>query len=39
MIHDENDLVVARDFFKKSKHACLYIQNEFPYGFKLLNHI
>ena len=45
MIHDENDvptdneLVVARDFFKKSKYACLYIQNQFPRGFKLLNHI
>ena len=38
-IHDENDvltdheLVVARDFFKKSKHACLYIQNKFPREF------
>ena len=32
-IHDENDvltddeLVVARDFFKKSKYACVYIRN------------
>ena len=39
MIHDENDvltddeLVVARNFLKKSKHACLYIRNEFPRGF------
>ena len=39
MIHDENDvltddeLVVARNFSKKSKHACLYIRNEFPRGF------
>ena len=39
MIHDENDvltddeLVVARKFFKKSKHASLYIQNELPCGF------
>ena len=38
MIHDENDvltddeLVVARNFLKKSKHACLYIRNEFPCG-------
>ena len=45
MIHDENDvltddeLVVARKFLKKSKHACLYIQNEFPRGFKLVDHI
>ena len=44
MIHDENDvltddeLVVARNFLK-SKYACLYIQNEFPRGFRLLNHI
>ena len=34
MIHDENDvltddeLVVARNFLKKSRHACLYIQNK-----------
>ena len=45
MIHDENDvltddeLVVARNFFKKSKHACLYIQNEFPCEFRLVNHV
>ena len=45
MIHDENDvltdneLVVARDFFKISKYACLYIQNESPRGFKFLNDI
>ena len=45
MIHDENDvptdneLVVARDVFKKSKYACLYIQNQFPREFKLLNHV
>ena len=45
MIHDENDvltddeLVVARNFLKKSKHVCFYIQNEFPSGFKLLNHL
>ena len=43
MIHDENDvltddeLVAVRIFFKKSKHACLYIRNEFPRGFRLLN--
>ena len=45
MILDENDvltddeLVVARNFFKKLEYACLYIQNEFPRGFKLLNHM
>ena len=39
MIHDENDvltvdeLVAARNFLKKSKHVCLYIENEFPRGF------
>ena len=44
MIHDENDvltddeLVIAKFFLKKSLHACLYIQKEFPRGFKLLNH-
>ena len=44
-IHDENDvltdkeLIVARDFLRSKKYACLYIQNEFPRGFKLLNHI
>ena len=44
-VHDENDvltvdeLIVARDFLKKSKYACLYIQNEFLRRFKLLNHI
>ena len=42
MIHDENnvltddELVVVSDFFKKLKHACLYIQNEHPRGFKVL---
>ena len=45
MIHHENDvladneLAVARNFLKKSRHACLYIQNEFPGEFKLLNRI
>ena len=45
MIHDENDvltddeLVAAKNFVKKSKHACLYIRNEFPRGFRLLNHV
>ena len=43
MIHDENDvltdeLVVVRGISKNSEHACLYICNEFPHGFKLLNH-
>ena len=39
LIHDENDvltddeLVVARNFLKKSRHACLYTRNEFPRGF------
>ena len=35
----ENELVVARNFLKKSKPAYLYIQNEFLCGFKLLNYI
>ena len=29
----DDELVVARNFSKKSKHACLYIRNEFPRGF------
>ena len=39
MIHDENDvltddeLVVVRGILRESKHACLYIRNEFPRGF------
>ena len=42
MKHEENnvlpddELVVVRDFFKKLKHACLYIRNEHPRGFKVL---
>ena len=45
MIYDENDvltddeLVIVRGILKKSKHACLYISNEFPRGFGLLNHV
>ena len=44
-IHEENDvikdneLIFAKKFFKKSKYGCLYIRNEYPCGFKLLNHI
>ena len=44
MIHDENDvltddkLVIVRGILRKSKHACLYIRNEFPRGFRLLNY-
>ena len=43
MIYEENDvltddeLVAAREFLKSEKYGCLYIQNEFPCGFKLLN--
>ena len=45
MIHDKNnvltddELVVVRDLLRRSKDACLYIQNEFSRRFKLLNHI
>ena len=45
MIHDENDvltddeLVVVRGLLKNSEQACLYICNEFPRGFRLLNHV
>ena len=43
-IHDGNDVltdnwfVIVRGFLRKSKHVCLYIQNEYPCGFRLLNH-
>ena len=43
MIHDKNnvltddELVVVRAFLKKLKHACLYIRNKHPRGFKPLN--
>ena len=42
MIHDENsvltddELVIVRDFLRTPKHACLYIRNEHPRGFKVL---
>ena len=45
VIHEENDvltdneLIVAKKCLKKSKYGCLYIRNEYPRGFKLLNHI
>ena len=45
MIHEENDvltedeLVVAREFLKSKKYGCLYIRNEFPRGFRLLDHV
>ena len=38
-IHDEkdvltdNELVVVSYLLKKSRHACLYIPNEYPRGF------
>ena len=44
-IHDENDvltddeLVVGRDFERESRYGSLYIQNEYPRGFRLLNHV
>ena len=44
-IHEENDLlndndiIVVRKFFKKSKSECLYMRNEYPRGFELLNHL
>ena len=45
LINDENnvltddELVIARNFLRTSKHACLYIRNEHPCRFNLLNHI
>ena len=44
-IHDENnvltddELVVVRDSLRNSKYACLYIRNEHPREFKVLNHV
>ena len=35
----DNELVVARDFLRESRYGSLYIQNEFPRGFRLLNHV
>ena len=35
----DDELVVVRSILKSSEHACLYICNEFPCGFKLLNHV
>ena len=43
-IHDKNDvltddkLVIVTGLLRKSKHAWLYIQNEYPRGFRQLNH-
>ena len=42
-IHDESDvltddeLVVARGLSRESRHGCLYIRNEYPRGFRMLN--
>ena len=44
-IHEENDvltddeLVVARGLLRESRYGCLYMQNEYPRGFRLLNHV
>ena len=43
MIHNENnvltddELVIVRGLLKKSKHARLYMPNEHPHRFKVLN--
>ena len=43
MIHDENNVsmhhesVIVRDFLRTSKHPCLYIRNEHPRVFSVLN--
>ena len=42
-MHDEknvltdDELFIVRDFLKTSKHVCLYIRNEHPRGFNVLN--
>ena len=44
-IHEENhvltddELVVAIGLLKESRYGYLYIQNEYPRGFRLLNHV
>ena len=44
-IHEENDvltddeLVVARGLLRESRYGCLYIRNEYPRGFRMLNHV
>ena len=44
-IHDENDvltddeLVAARDLLRESRYGCLYIRNEYPRGFRMLNQV
>ena len=44
IIHDENnaltnnELVIVRDLLKLAKRICVYIRNEHPRGFKVLNH-
>ena len=44
-IHEENDLlednelVVARGILRESRYGCLYIRNQYPRGFRLLNHV
>ena len=44
-IHEENDvltddeLVIARGLLRESKYGCLYIRNEYPRGFRMLNHV
>ena len=43
MIYDKNnvltddELVIVRDFLRMSKHACLYVQNEYPCECNVLN--
>ena len=34
----DDELVVVTGLLRKSKHACLYIQSEYPLGFRLLNY-
>ena len=35
----DDELVVVRGQLKKSRHAFLYIRNEHPRRFNLLNHV
>ena len=45
IIYDENHVLtddesfIVRDFLRTSKHACLYIRNEYHRRFKVLGYV
>ena len=34
----DDESVIVRSLLKESKHACLYVKNKHPRGFRVLNH-